>query len=380
MSNLPDRLYTAAQTRALDTAAITDHGVPGYTLMSRAGAACFRHLKACWPEAVAVTVFCGGGNNGGDGYVIARLAHQEGLSTKVIAISDPETLQGDAARAHGDFVAAGGQVEDFAAGARCEAVVVDALLGTGLTREMSGIYAEAVALIKQSGQPVLSVDIPSGLSADTGAVLGCAIQASLTVSFIGLKQGLLTGQALDHVGQLVFEDLDVPAEIYAQIPANCRLLDERSIVGQLPARPRNCHKGAHGSVLVVGGDVGMPGAVLMTAEAVLRSGAGLVKVATRASHAGLLPLARPELMAAPVEDAGALSSLLPFADCPGAWFGTRRVVNRNVGMRHRCGTTHGGGCRCAETAHGSLGLSHKLDSDAASRGSGNPARQHRSSH
>ncbi len=298
MSNLPEWLYTAAQTRALDSAAIKGHGVPGYALMSRAGESCFRALKARWSDAGSINVYCGGGNNGGDGYVIARLAVEAGMSVTVIAVSEPERLKGDAARAHKDYVAAGGQVQKLSEIAPGEGVVVDALLGTGLDREVGGVYAEAVALINQSGLPVLSVDIPSGLSADSGAVLGCAILAHLTVSFIGLKRGLLTGQATDHVGELIFDDLAVPGEIYTEIPSSCRLLDERSIARHLGPRNRNSHKGANGSVVVVGGDEGMPGAVLMTAEAALRSGAGLVKVATRASHASLYwylsqPTSRP---------------------------------------------------------------------------------------
>ena len=314
VGQLPDRLYTAAQTRALDNAAINGHGVPGYTLMTRAAESCFAALTARWPEAGIIHVYCGGGNNGGDGYVIARLALEAGLAAKVIAITDLDRLHGDAARAFSDFVAAGGQTENWPVDAPAEGVVVDALLGTGLDREVGGVYAEVVALINHSGLPVLSVDIPSGLSADSGAVLGCAVRAKLTVSFIGLKRGLLTGPATDHVGELVFEDLAVPAEIYTEIPANCRLLDKRCIAKRLKRRARNSHKGVNGSVLVVGGDEGMPGAVLMAAEAALRSGAGLVKVATRASHASSMPMARPELMAAPVEDAGALSALLEWAD------------------------------------------------------------------
>ena len=314
MSYLPDRLYTAAQTRALDSAAINDHGMPGYSLMSAAGERCFMALRVRWPDAGTLNVFCGGGNNGGDGYIIARLAIEAGLDVVVIAISNPSGLQGDAARAHDDLIAAGGKVQSWSSQIPATGLVVDALLGTGLDRSVGGVYAEVVAAINDSGLPVLSVDIPSGLSADTGAMLGSAVRAALTVSFIGLKRGLLTGQATSHVGELIFDDLGVPAAIYAEVPADCRLLDRRAIAAQLPPRAADSHKGSYGSVLVVGGDEGMPGAVLMTATAVLRSGAGLVKVATRASHAGGMPLARPELMAAPVEDAGALSPLLQWAD------------------------------------------------------------------
>jgi NAD(P)H-hydrate epimerase len=313
MSDLPENLYTATETRALDRAAIDDHGVPGYVLMSRAGQACFDALRERWPEIDRVTVFCGGGNNGGDGYVIARLALEAGLSVATLAVSDPESLKGDAAQAFTDFTAAGGQFTTHLDSAAADGLLVDALLGTGLDREVGGAYAELVDQINRSGLPVVSVDIPSGLCADSGAVLGVAVVADLTISFIGLKRGLLTGEATEHVGELLFDDLSVPTEIYAQVPGNCRLLDQRLIGRHLGPRARNAHKGSHGSVLLVGGDEGMPGAVLMGGEAALRSGAGLVKVATRASHAGHLPMSCPELMGLPVEDAAALQSQLEWA-------------------------------------------------------------------
>ncbi len=311
---LPERLYTAAQTRALDRSAIEGHGVPGYTLMTRAGRACWAALSARWPGTSAITVYCGAGNNGGDGYVIAEQALAAGIAAEVVTLSDPGRLSGDAARAHADFIAAGGETIPFEAHQMPRGqVLVDALLGTGLTRPVEGAYAEAVERINAAGRPVLSVDIPSGLSADRGAILGCAVRAAATVTFIGLKRGLVTGDGLDCAGALSFEDLEVPAAIYAEVASDCALLQPQDLRRWLTPRRRNAHKGRFGSVLVVGGDHGMPGAVRLAGEAALRSGAGLVRVATRAEHALIAPMGRPELMSVAVEDAQALAASLEWA-------------------------------------------------------------------
>jgi NAD(P)H-hydrate epimerase len=313
--SLPRRLYTAAQTRALDAAAIEGHGVPGYTLMQRAGAACFDVIRTRWGRAKDLTVLCGGGNNGGDGYVIARLAAAAGLRVAVIALTDPECLTGDAATAFENCRQTDATVlawDECPPQLPGQGPVVDAMLGTGLARQVGGRYRDAVECVNACGRPVVAVDIPSGLSADSGAVMGCAVRATLCVSFIGLKRGLLTGAAGDFVGELIFDDLSVPKVVYDEVISNCQLLDERALL-DLPKRDVTSHKGSHGSVLVVGGNVGMTGAAILAGRAALRSGAGLVKVATHQDHAHQIPLAVPELMTVAVEDADALRSQWPWA-------------------------------------------------------------------
>ncbi|MGR8941199.1 MAG: NAD(P)H-hydrate dehydratase [Gammaproteobacteria bacterium] len=311
MQELPQTLYRAEQVRELDRIAIEDFGIPGYQLMCRAGDAVFASMAEKWPKARTVAVFCGSGNNAGDGYVIARLAAAAGLRAEVISVGDPDKLKGDALTACRDFVQSGGAITPFQAGRRIEAdVLVDALLGTGLDRPVTGLYAEAIAAINRAQIPVVAVDIPSGLHADTGNALGSAVKADCTVTFIGLKQGLFTGQAADHVGEIIFDALDVPDEVFGSVKSNVfRVLHK-------PMRPRErCgHKGNMGHVLVVGGDLGYSGAARMAGEAALRVGAGLVSIATRPEHAGLMNLNRPELMCRGVDDGTELIPLLEKAD------------------------------------------------------------------
>ena len=192
----------------MDRSAIEGHGIPGYELMCRAGRALFAACRETWPQVRAWLVLCGGGNNAGDGYVVARLAREAGLDVQVAAISPPDKLHGDAARAWQDFRAAGGDLVEFSP-ERCAAagLLVDALLGTGLDREVTGAYRDVIELVNGSGRPVAAVDVPSGLDADRGLPLGAAVRADLTVTFVGRKSGLYLGVGPDHAGRVVFEGL-----------------------------------------------------------------------------------------------------------------------------------------------------------------------------
>lgn len=301
-SEIPIDLYRAADVRELDRTAIQAQGIPGFDLMSRAGAAAFALLRERWPQARSIAVVCGVGNNGGDGYVVAALARQAGLAPQVLQLGDAGKIRGDAllarqlAEQHGVPVAAFDP-------ARLQAdVIVDGLLGTGLTGAVRGESAGAIDAINVSGIPVLALDIPSGLCADTGAVLGCAVKAQATITFIGMKQGLLTGAAADHTGALFFAGLAVPASVYQAVNPSAQRVDAAHIRQWLPRRPRTAHKGNHGHVLVIGGDHGMGGAVAMAAEAAGRVGAGLVTVVTRPEHVAPILTRRPECMVRSVDD------------------------------------------------------------------------------
>jgi hydroxyethylthiazole kinase-like uncharacterized protein yjeF len=297
MRELPFELYRAAQVRELDRIAIEDRGIPGYTLMSRAGEAAFELLRQRWPDACRITVVCGGGNNAGDGYVVARLARQTGLDARALTLSNPDDLRGDALTAWQDACAAGVPTTIFTAAGLAEAeLLVDAILGTGLEREVSGIWREAVEAMNAHPADILALDIPSGLHADTGAILGAAIQAAATITFIGLKQGLFTGQGPACCGEVSFTDLGAPPDIYPAIHPACWRYAGEDLPALLPKRWRTAHKGHFGHVLVIGGELGLAGAARMAGEAAGRCGAGLVSVATRAAHAGLQAVVRPELM------------------------------------------------------------------------------------
>jgi NAD(P)H-hydrate epimerase len=310
-----EKLYTAEQTRALDRCAIKDHGVPGMTLMSRAASAAFEQMLAAWPEPEQVQVLCGTGNNGGDGFLIADLAHKRGIATTVMQLGDAGKISGDALQARQQAVANGVNIRPYDEGELLGVgVIVDAMLGTGLGGEVRDAYREAIEAVNVSGAPVLAVDIPSGLCSDTGRVLGAAVRADLTVTFIGLKRGLFTQAAADHVGAIYFSDLAVPPEIYAQVESRCSRLELEALLERLPERPATAHKGLYGTVLVVGGDYGMAGAAAMAAEAALRCGTGLVRVATRPEHVAALVARVPEAMPQGVESGEDFAPLLEAAD------------------------------------------------------------------
>ncbi len=312
MQVLPEELYRPEQVRRLDRLAMERYGLPGEELMERAGRAVFEAARRRWPDARLWTVVAGPGNNGGDGLVVARLAHQARLRVKLHLVGDPSRLQGEALHHYRKLREAGLREEPERvppAGQRVE-LAVDALFGTGLARAPEGEAARAVAWLNGCGAPVVAVDLPSGLDGDTGRALGEAVRAALTVSFVGLKRGLLTGQAPDHVGELRFDALGVPAEAYAQVPPAARRLHGALLPRWLPRRPRTAHKGRFGHVLVVGGAPGMVGAACLAGEAAARAGAGLVSLAVHPAQAAGLAARRPELMVHPVSGAGELEPLL----------------------------------------------------------------------
>jgi len=310
MSELPDALYTPEQVRELDRRAIEDHGIDGLQLMERAGASAYRLLRRRHPQARRILVLCGGGNNGGDGYVIARRAAQDGLAVTLCPLVPVARLRGSAAEAARQALERLETRPFTPASLDGAEVVVDALLGTGLDRPVTGELAEVIDAVNAAGRPVLAVDVPSGLSARTGQVLGRAVRAALTPTFIGLKQGLFTGDAPDVTGEVVFDDLQVPAVVHEGLEPAARRLSAAGLARVLTPRARTAHKGHFGHVLVLGGDLGMGGAARLAAEAAARTGAGLVSVATRAEHVGALLAGRPELMARAVSGPDDLAPLL----------------------------------------------------------------------
>jgi NAD(P)H-hydrate epimerase len=311
-------IYSAAQVRELDRRAGAELGVPSFELMSRAGAEAFRLLRERWPDARAIRVLCGAGNNAGDGLVLARHAHAAGLELRVLAVAPPERLKGDAKRALDECVAAGVAIERFAALERQayaeQAVVVDALLGIGADRPLAGDFAAAVGAANALGEPILALDIPSGLHADTGLPLGDAIRATATVTFVGLKQGLYLGRACDYTGDIELADLGLPEVLAHDLEPALTRLALLDLVQALPPRPRSAHKGTSGRLLLVGGGPGMSGAIRLASEAALRVGAGLVYVAAHSESAAAVRNGRPEAIVHAVEAASELSELIELAD------------------------------------------------------------------
>lgn len=311
------RLYRTAQVREFDRIAIEEHGIPGAALMKRAAAALLKVALQRWPEVQRPLVFCGGGNNGGDGYLFAALAKQQNLEPLVISAAEPKKLRGDARRAW-KFAGQAGvkclSAEEFASSdARFEGadLIVDALLGTGLESAVRPAYQQLIEAINNSGLPVLAADLPSGIHSDSGEVLGCAVQAACTVSFVALKTGLASGAGKTHSGELLLSRLGIPETVYGEEGLlAARILSLPHCRAYLPQRDTNSHKGHHGHVLIIGGDAGYGGAAMLAAEASLFAGAGLVSLATRAAHIPAVLAKTPEVMAHAVESAADLRPLL----------------------------------------------------------------------
>ena len=295
MQNLPDKLYRVDSVIRLEQLAINGFGIPAYELMKRAGQAVFDVVVSRYPDHKKILVLCGAGNNAGDGYVVARLAQQAGLDVRVISLTDPASLKNEAQLAYQGWCrVAENSAADISLIDDAE-LIIDALLGTGLKRDVSSQWADWIHAVNKAAKPVLAVDLPSGLIADTGVIAGCAVQADITVSFIGLKQGLFTAQAKDVCGEIVFHDLAVPEDVYARVDADARLIQSVNYT-LLPKRKASSNKGNFGHVLIIGGNTGMPGAVILAAKAALRSGAGLVTIVTVASNLQAIVTAVPEAM------------------------------------------------------------------------------------
>lgn len=306
---LATALYTADQVRAIDRAAIAGLGIPGPDLMQRAATAAFALLRRRWPDARRLLLLAGDGNNGGDAFLLGVLALRDGMAVEALALSDASS--GDAATARAAFVAAGGaiRVAQTKGDLPQADLAVDGLFGSGLARPLEGIAATLVQRLATACLPTLALDLPSGLDADTGTARGIAVRADATICFVAWKRGLFTADAADCCGARELAGLDIPDRARAGIEVDATLQDA-TIARALQPRRANSNKGCYGHVLVAGGDHGMGGAARLAAEAALRCGAGLVSVATRASHVAALLGGRPELMAAGVESGDELAPLL----------------------------------------------------------------------
>ncbi|MBV1871921.1 MAG: NAD(P)H-hydrate dehydratase [Gammaproteobacteria bacterium] len=318
-TQLPINLYSAEQTRALDHYATQALGIAGLLLMERAGLSCFKEIEANWPEAKRITIVCGHGNNGGDGYVIAALAKLAGMDVTVLQLGAIEKTRGDALLCQQRANNLGVPMHEILSAealtsqqSRLESsdVVVDALLGTGINGAPRGLCAQVIQAINLSPAGVLAVDTPSGLCMNTGWAEGEVVNAQLTVTFIACKQGLLTGAAANHTGTLLFDDLRVPQTLYLQERPSSFRLELTNLLSRLPARLPAAHKGSCGHVLVIGGAKGMGGAAVMAAMAATRVGAGLVSIASPSETIALQALNQPELMCQKVKDQAELDVLI----------------------------------------------------------------------
>ena len=298
----------------MDRCAIEEHGLPGPRLMARAARAAFERLLERVPEPELLQVLCGPGNNGGDGLLLAVLAQGRGIPVRVYRVDGPPRTH-DAQQAADRARRAGIAPRPFE-GAALEArgVVVDAMLGTGIRGAPRPPYLEAIAAVNAIDGPVLALDVPSGVDADTGAVAAEAVRATWTVSFITAKRGLFTARGPEQAGMRFLEDLAVPPAAFARAGDACEVLVLDEELRRLPQRPLDAHKGNFGRCLLVGGDHGMGGAVILAAEAALRCGVGLARVATRHEHIAPLLTRLPACMVSALEHRNELTPVLAWAD------------------------------------------------------------------
>ncbi len=305
-------LFEPAALRELETRGTAHFDGDAFVLMARAGLAGWRCALKHWPQALRIVVVCGPGNNGGDGYVLARHAHEAGREVRVLQALPPATPL--AQRASADYVECGGRVDPAEAGLPDCDLIVDALFGIGLARAPDAATTALIAMLNAHLAPVLALDVPSGIDASRGSASGAAVRADCTLQFLARHRGLRTGAALDCCGTLELATLGLPEPLFDGIAPSALGYRAAALRDMFPLRPRDGHKGRNGHVLCVGGNHGSGGAILLAALAALRSGAGLVSVATRVEHVAALLTRCPEAMTHAVEDATYLRALLDRAD------------------------------------------------------------------
>lgn len=306
------KIVTAAQMKELDRRTIEEAKVPGATLMERAGRGVVAAMEraAGSPAGKTITVVCGKGNNGGDGFVVARLLRKQRANVSVLLLAPSGDLSGDARTMYRKFLSVAGtksvlanpSPETIRAALGRSDLIVDALLGTGLSAEVSAPYRAAIEAINEAGCPVIAVDLPSGIHADTGAVMGAAVRADLTVTFGLPKLGLYTGAGLDHAGSVEVVDIGIPPAFVESIASRVSLITADTVRRLIPDRRPSSHKGTFGHAGIIAGSVGKTGAAAMAAKAALRVGAGLVTVATPASVNDTLEAKLLEAMTVPLPE------------------------------------------------------------------------------
>ncbi|GAB6071059.1 bifunctional ADP-dependent NAD(P)H-hydrate dehydratase/NAD(P)H-hydrate epimerase [Thiomicrorhabdus hydrogeniphila] len=304
------KLYSAQSSQAIDQDAIKNEGIAGLLLMKRAGFFAFDVLQKNWPESKHIHIICGTGNNGGDGYVIAQYAHIAGFKVTVLQVGECNKIKGDALLALNELKQLGIQPIAYSKESLQSAnLIVDAIFGTGLNLPITGEMAQIIEQINQSKKAILAVDIPSGLDANTGAILGCAVHADITCTFITHKFGLYTFQGPEVCGKIHFSPLFIPKELYKNQPPLAINHPLKFWLNTLPLRLASHHKGIAGTVCLIGGNYTMMGAIQLAGLASLKTGAGLVKIITHQEHGVAITQAIPELMCYPTEQLLAQASL-----------------------------------------------------------------------
>jgi len=308
-TKLPERLYTSQQVREGEILAAADCNVTLFELMQRAGQAAFDVLMQRYPGARHILICCGKGNNGGDGYIVATLARESGIKVSLWQLGDASQLTGDAKQAMQAYLDLGGKINTPENEVSPDVdVIVDGLLGTGISGDVRKPFAEVIEMLNQTSIPIIAIDTPSGLSTDTGASLGSVIQAEATVSFIGLKRGLVTAQAREHVGQLYFAGLGVSERFNDLVPTHT-LLSNANWLRNIKPRVKHAHKGSSGKAVFIGGYEGMHGAIYLAAKGAGRTGSGMISILCHGDSAIPIRSLFPEAMTSEVSTESLIEKL-----------------------------------------------------------------------
>jgi len=318
MNNNHHKLFSTDQLRAIDRQVIASGCASGYELMERAGRQGFAAIEELARASTAVVVLCGTGNNGGDGWIIAREASAAGLQTTVWLVGDERKILDSARKALDSFLAQGGTFRHLDDPGQLDfdgsTLIVDALIGSGFSGELRAAHIAIVDALNKMPDPIVALDCPSGLDANTGMPKPVAVKATITLSFIGDKQGFHTAEAADYLGDVQLFDLDIPSKYLDEAPSAAYRIEPGNNVRNMLRRKSNFHKGLGGHVLVVGGNIGFGGAAILAAESALRVGAGKVTLAARGDAIPAALARCPALMVRTVEDRLDLAELCKAAD------------------------------------------------------------------
>src|SRR5215470_4112236 len=325
-------VVTAEQMREMDRLTIEKYGVPSLVLMERAGEGITQVILERFSRAAkkGVLIVAGKGNNGGDGFVVARLLKKRRIRCEVALLARKEEVSPDSAHNLRAYTKLKGQVAEVDAGGldslrqrmKGKGLLVDAILGTGMKNDVRGVYAEAITLMNASGIPTVAVDIPSGLDTDRGTPLGVSIQAEMTAALAFAKQGEVIYPGLNYVGDLVVAEIGIDSRAVQEVAPKTEIMQQEEISGLVPTRDADSHKGTYGHVLVMAGSRGKTGAAILACRAAMRTGSGLVTLAAPRSLNDIFASALVEVMTEPLANSSA-EEIEPLGDAE--W---RRLLER----------------------------------------------------
>lgn len=311
MLALTSPIYQVEQIREFERLATERYSLSDDALMNRAAKAAFDFIHRRWAQAQKIVIVCGTGHNGGDGAALGVLAKERGLSVMIYTVGAKDHLKPLTEQMFAACRDAGIPMEAFDPKVQLHAdLIIDAICGIGVKENLHDEAVQAIQWMERSQIPIFALDVPSGIDADTGQVLGAAVHANATMTFIGYKLGLLTGSGVSHTGELVMHDLQLPMELHTYVSPIAERLHLNLFQSYLKPRHRDWHKGLSGHVLIVGGGPGHAGAVRMAGEAALRIGAGLVTIATQPEHVASMTVHYPEIMTLGVATPDDLEPLL----------------------------------------------------------------------